>query len=112
MVEIDIQKELQPLAREKQLPYHMGHRKRLKEKYAAEGASALRDYELLELLLSFSIPHRDTKPYAKKLLAVFQKLRRILEADLTTPQNPGRAPAPNPPPQKAYGDPFPPAPQQ
>jgi DNA repair protein RadC len=106
MVEMDVQKELQPLAQEKQLPYHLGHRKRLREKYAAEGVCALKDYELLELLLSFSIPHRDTKPYAKKLLAVFQNVRRILEADLASLENLGELPPQSALHFKAMGDLF------
>jgi len=106
MVEIDIQKELKPIVREKPLPYHMGHRKRLKEKYASEGASALQDYELLELLLSYSIPHRDTKPYAKKLLSVFQNVRRVLEADLSSLQTLGDLPAQSALHFKAMGDLF------
>ena len=32
------------------------------------GRSALADYELLELLLTYVIPRRDTKPIAKDLL--------------------------------------------
>jgi hypothetical protein len=30
----------------------------------------------------YSIPHRDTKPYAKKAPVVFKNLRSVLEADL------------------------------
>lgn len=106
MVEMDIQKELRPLVREKALPYHQGHRQRLREKYAAQGAEALADYELLELLLAFSIPHRDTKPYAKKLLSVFQNVRRILEADLSTLKTLGELPAQSALHIRALGDLF------
>jgi DNA repair protein RadC len=65
---------------------------------------ALRDYELLELLLSFSIPHRDTKPYAKRLLSVFKNVRRILDADLSTLQNLGELPPQSAVHFKAIGD--------
>src|SRR5581483_1508910 len=64
-VEMDIQKELKTKVQEEAKAYHAGHRKRLKERYSSQGVSALADHELLELLLTFSIPHRDTKPYAK-----------------------------------------------
>ena len=87
-------------------PDHLGHRKRLKEKYTSQGASALQDYELLELLLSFSIPHRDTKSYAKRLLAVFTNLRGILEADLPTLQNLGGLPPQSALQLRAMGDLF------
>jgi DNA repair protein RadC len=106
MVEIDLKPQAKQGQREKELPDHVGHRKRLREKYAAEGISALRDYELLELLLSFSIPHRDTKPYAKKLLSVFQNVRRVLEADLISLQTLGELPAQSALHFKAMGDLF------
>jgi DNA repair protein RadC len=81
-----------------------GHRQRLKEKYSASGAEALQDYELLELLLSFSIPHRDTKPYAKQLIAAFKNLKSILEADLSALQTLGGLPAQSALHFKAIGD--------
>ncbi|HTC20273.1 MAG TPA: DNA repair protein RadC [bacterium] len=106
MVELDIQKTMGvAIAGERGLEYR-GHRRRLREKYAAEGAAALADYELLELLLSFSIPHRDTKPYAKKLLAVFQNVRHILEADSAALQTLGELPPQSALHFKALGDLF------
>ncbi len=87
-----------------ELPDYLGHRRRLKERYATLGARALQDYELLELLLSFSIPHRDTKPYAKKLLSVFKNIRRILDADITTLQTFGGLPPQSAIHLKAVGD--------
>jgi DNA repair protein RadC len=106
MVEIDVQGTLGvEIAGEKGSDYQ-GHRKRLREKYGAEGVSALQDYELLELLLSFSIPHRDTKPYAKRLLAVFTNVRRILEADVTALQTLGELPPQSALHFRAMGDLF------
>jgi DNA repair protein RadC len=96
-----------PLSLEKQAslaPGHRGHRKRLREKYAASGAAALQDYEFLELLLSFSIPHRDTKPYAKKLMEAFTNLQSILEAGLADLQFLGGLPAQSALQFKAIGD--------
>jgi DNA repair protein RadC len=91
MVELDL-KGKSAKTQEKSLPYHAGHRGRLREKYEKEGASALQDYELLELLLCYSIPHRDTKPYAKGLLEALGSLRRVLEADLSTLRDLGELP--------------------
>ncbi len=106
MVEMDVQSAVGvEIAQEKGRDY-LGHRKRLREKYAAQGAPALQDYELLELLLSFSIPHRDTKPYAKKLLLVFKNIRRILEADLTALQTLGELPPQSALHFRAMGDLF------
>ena len=41
----------------------------------------MHDYELLELLLTFSIPRRDVKPVAKKLISEFGGLSGVLDAD-------------------------------
>ncbi len=89
---------------QEELPTYLGHRRRLKEKYASSGAKALKDYELLELLLSFSIPHRDTKPYAKKLLSVFKNARSVLEADLNSLKTLGELPPQSALHLKAVGD--------
>jgi len=61
--------------------YAKGHRERLRARYRQSGEVALQDYELLELLLTFAIPRRDTKLLAKKLLKRFGTLARVLEAD-------------------------------
>ncbi|MBI3779675.1 MAG: DNA repair protein RadC [candidate division NC10 bacterium] len=58
-----------------------GHRERLRARYRLSGEAALMDYELLELLLTFAIPRRDTKLLAKKLLERFGTLARIFEAE-------------------------------
>ena len=59
--------------------YH-GHRDRLRERFETGGASALADYELLELLLFRSIPRADTKPIAKALLARFGTFAEVVGA--------------------------------
>lgn len=41
----------------------------------------MHDYELLELLLTFSIPRRDVKPVAKRLISRFGGLSGVLDAD-------------------------------
>jgi DNA repair protein RadC len=50
-------------------PHHLGHRGRLQERLLEAGPGALKDYELLELLLAPGDPLGDTKPLAKELLA-------------------------------------------
>lgn len=45
-----------------------GHRQRMRQKVLDHGATSLADYELLEMLLFYVIPRRDTKPLAKSLL--------------------------------------------
>ena len=57
-----------------------GHRARLKKKFRENGAGALAEYELLELLLFRSIPRRDTKPIAKQLIKEFGSFSEVLNA--------------------------------
>jgi len=61
--------------------YTKGHRSRLRARYGQSGEAALQDYELLELLLTYVIPRRDTKLLAKKLLERFGTLARVFEAE-------------------------------
>ena len=58
--------------------YAEGHRERLRARYRLSGEAVLQDYELLELLLTYAIPGRDTKGLAKKLLERFGTLARAL----------------------------------
>src|SRR5919106_2570733 len=62
--------------------YH-GHRERLRSRFLEAGPQALPDYELLELLLFFSIDIKDTKPLAKELLARYGSLGGVLSAQPT-----------------------------
>ncbi len=55
-----------------------GHRDRLKKRFLRGGASAIEDYELLELLLFLAIPRRDVKPLAKKLINRFGSVAEVL----------------------------------
>ncbi len=64
--------------------YTKGHRARLRARYRLNGETALQDYELLEVLLMFAIPRRDTKLLAKKLLERFGTLARVFEAEPAT----------------------------
>ena len=57
-----------------------GHRQRLRERFRQAGASALPDYELLELVLFQALPRRDTKPLAKRLIARFGSFAEVIAA--------------------------------
>ena len=61
-------------------PHYLGHRQRLRDRFLAGGDNGLPDYELLELLLFFSIPKIDTKPIAKQLLGRFGSLAGVVNA--------------------------------
>ena len=65
---------------EQQLPLHVGHRERLRQRFSAGGADAMPDYELLELLLFRAISRRDTKDLAKRLLARFGSFAEVINA--------------------------------
>ncbi len=61
-------------------PHYIGHRKRLRERFLKTGREGLQDYELLETLLCFAIPRKDTKPAAKALLKKFRDIPGVLDA--------------------------------
>jgi DNA repair protein RadC len=67
-------------AQQSETPHYLGHRQRLRERFLSGGADALPDYELLELLLFLSIPQRDTKPLAKKLIERFGSFADVIAA--------------------------------
>ena len=58
----------------------VGHRKRMRQRVLAHGAGGLADYELLEMLLFYGVPRRDTKPLAKSLLNRFGSFAATLES--------------------------------
>ncbi|MGF1660205.1 MAG: DNA repair protein RadC [Rubrimonas sp.] len=62
-------------------PHQHGHRERLKARFAAHGADAMPDYELLELVLFAAIPRRDVKPLAKRLIARFGDFNHAISAE-------------------------------
>ena len=59
---------------------HDGHRERRREQFLRHGADALADHELLELLLFYAIPRKDTNPIAHELLGQFGSLQAVLSA--------------------------------
>lgn len=63
----------------KDMPHYLGHRSRLRQRMDTE-PRALCDHELLELLLSYALPRRDTKPLAKNMLAACGSLSEVLNA--------------------------------
>ncbi len=58
----------------------MGHRDRLRDRFRSAGPGAFADYELLELVLFRSIPRKDVKPIAKRLIARFGSFAEVLGA--------------------------------
>ena len=62
---------------------HKGHRVRMKEKLDSFGARIFDTYELLEMLLYYAIPYKDTNPIAKRLLTAFGSLDGVLSAPVS-----------------------------
>ncbi|MEG2140547.1 MAG: DNA repair protein RadC [Bilophila sp.] len=60
-------------------PHYLGHRARLRERFGQD-SSVLEEYEVLEVLLGYGLPRRDTKPIAKELLDRFGTIRDVMEA--------------------------------
>lgn len=58
---------------------HKGHRKRVKEKFHKSGLSVFEEHEVLELILFYAVPQRDTNELAHKLKR-FGSVRNVLEA--------------------------------
>lgn len=64
----------------KQPSYIADHRQRLRARFMAGGATAVPEYELLELVLFRAIPRRDVKPLAHALMAEFGDFNRVITA--------------------------------
>ena len=60
---------------------HEGHRQRLKNRFLKEGLSGFEKHNILELLLFYSIPQKDTNDIAHELLKTFGSLKGVFEAD-------------------------------
>ncbi len=60
---------------------HNGHRQRMRERIKKYGADSLEDHELLEVLLYYCIPRKNTNPVAHKLLKEFGSLYELFSAD-------------------------------
>ena len=59
---------------------HDGHRQRLKERFRRDGLDNFDELYVLELLLFYCIPRKDTNPIAHRLLDHFGSLTAVLEA--------------------------------
>ena len=60
---------------------HAGHRARLRRRFLDEGLDAFEDHQVLELLLFYAIPRRDTNEIAHMLLRRHGSFSGVLDAD-------------------------------
>ena len=61
---------------------HDGHRQRKKQRFLQHGLDSFADHEVLELLLFYAIPRRDTNETAHRLLEHFGTLKGVLTASV------------------------------
>lgn len=59
---------------------HQGHRRRLKERFRQTGFEGFEKHEMLELLLFYGIPQKDTNSLAHSLLEQFGSLSGVFNA--------------------------------
>ncbi|MCL2086949.1 MAG: hypothetical protein FWH05_05060 [Oscillospiraceae bacterium] len=59
---------------------HYGHRQRKKEEFLLRGIEGRPEHEILEFLLFYAIPQKDTNPLAHQLIARFGSLTDVLNA--------------------------------
>lgn len=62
---------------------HAGHRERLRNKFINWGHEALEEHELLELLLFYAIPQKNTNPIAHELIDRFGSIKGVMEAEVS-----------------------------
>lgn len=60
---------------------HEGHRKRLKKRFLEEDLDSFEDHQVLELLLFYAIPRKDTNELAHRLIHKYGSLSTVLESD-------------------------------
>lgn len=65
---------------EQKMGIHEGHRQRKKEQFLKNGLGSFADHEVLELLLYYAIPRRDTNELAHQLMERFGSLNGVLNA--------------------------------
>ena len=59
---------------------HSGHRERMKNKILKGKIDSLEEHEILECLLYYSIPRKDTNPIAHELINKYKNLSNVIKA--------------------------------
>ncbi len=66
---------------------HKGHRQRVLKRYLESGLDSFPDHNILEMLLFFCIPQKDTNIIAHELMEKFGSFSGVLEADFADLKN-------------------------
>lgn len=61
---------------------HQGHRERMRKKFLLNGLDNFEDHEILEFILFYAIPRKDTNEIAHLLIEKFGSLDAILDAPI------------------------------
>ncbi len=69
------------MGEEKKKNLHEGHRKRVKERFLKHGLESFTEIQVLETLLFYAVPKKDTNETAHMLLDTFGTLKKVFEAD-------------------------------
>ena len=59
---------------------HNGHRQRVRERFLSDGLDSFNEHQVLEMLLFYCCPRKDTNELAHRLIEEFGFLVRVLEA--------------------------------
>lgn len=68
------------MSSDKTEPLYLGHRERLRQEVISN-LDRVPDARLLEHLLTYALPRRDTQPISRELMHTFGSLRAVLDAD-------------------------------
>lgn len=61
---------------------HSGHRDRVRERFCADGLDSFADHNVLELLLFYSVPRKDTNLLAHRLIQHFGSISGVFDASI------------------------------
>lgn len=61
---------------------HTGHRQRVKERFLNAGLDAFQLHEILEFLLFFGVPYKDTNPIAHNLIEKYGSFSAVFDAPI------------------------------
>ena len=61
---------------------HQNHRERVKLRFLTEGADNFEQHALLELILFYSVPQKDTNPLAHRLISEFGSISGVFDAPI------------------------------
>ena len=59
---------------------HKGHRERIRQQTYGNGFAGYSDHQILEVVLTYAIPYKDTNPIAHDLISAFGSLAGVLDA--------------------------------